>query len=67
MKLHKITYCMGAKDHQEFAASDSEASKRCTELKKTHGISGKRGPIDIPTDKSGLIDWLNKNAMLVAK
>ncbi len=64
MKIHRITYCLDGQERQQFAASDSEASKRTSILKATKGIEGKpeRAPIDIPTDKTGLIEWLNKNA-----
>lgn len=74
MKLHRIKYTLtsGAGDtilltkKQEFAAADGAASKRCTEIKKdfkdTLDDKPEREAIDIPTDKTGLIEWLNNNA-----
>lgn len=76
MKIYRIKYTLasGAGDtivltkKQEFAASDGAASKRCTELKKdfkdTLDDKPEREAIDIPTDKTGLIEWLNKNAVV---
>lgn len=66
MRLHRITYARDDVDYQEFAGSDSDASKRSTELKKEGGLQGKpeRAPVEIPTDKAGLIEWLNKNAQI---
>jgi hypothetical protein len=66
MKLHRITYAKDEEERQEFAASDGAASARITALKKEGGIQGKpeREPVEIPTDKTGLIEWLNTNAYL---
>jgi len=73
MKIYRISYSTAEKQnegvvitHQEFAASDGAASKRCTEIKKqlkdTLDDKPEREGIDIPTTKNELIDWLNKNA-----
>lgn len=67
MKLHEIKYEHKETGvvHREFAASESEASKRCTALKMAAKGKPVRGPVEIPTDKAGLIDWLNTNAKVV--
>lgn len=75
MKIYQIDYKVVVPEqdgvtvtHHEFAASDGAASKRCTEIKKdlkdTLDDKPERKAIDIPTDKNGLIAWLNKNASL---
>lgn len=66
MKLHRIKYCRDEIERQEFAASDGAASARVTVLKKEGGLTGKpeREPVEIPTDRNGLIEWLNKNARI---
>lgn len=73
MKLHIIKYSVIDPDKsglvinmQAFEASDGMASKRVTEIKKelkdTLDDKPTREPIDIPTDKAGLLEWLNENA-----
>ena len=68
MRLHKVKYfpkdSEGAEQLQEFFASGDEASKRCTAIKAEHGKESepKREQIEVPTDKAGLIEWLNANA-----
>lgn len=67
MNLHCVFYTPeGEADRQEFFASEGAASKRCTELKKIGGLLGKpeREAVDVPTNKTGLIEWLNENAGL---
>lgn len=75
MKIYRIKYTTANADgkiskHQEFAASDGAASKRCTEIKKaksdTLDSKPERAAIDVPTNKAELIDWLNTNASTVA-
>lgn len=70
MKIYRISYCRNGVPHQKFAGSDDAASKCSTELKKGKDIDDKpeREAIDIPTDKVGLIEWLNVHAhMAVVK
>lgn len=65
MRLHKITYTADGVKRQEFAGSDSDASKRSTALKAIEGVDKKsvsRQGVEIPTNKEGLLDWLNNNA-----
>ncbi len=69
MKLHMVTYVIDDDTPAEvtlrkFAGSESDASKMATALKKEHKLIGKpeREAIEIPTDKAGLLEWLNKNA-----
>lgn len=64
MRLHKITYTQNGVKRQEFATSDGEASKRCTALKMADGVDKKpeRIGVEVPTDKSDLLEWLNANA-----
>ncbi len=60
MRLHRVSY--GAK--QEWFASGSLASKRKTEIMKDTGLnrnSIERDEVDIPTNKTLLLAWLNKN------
>lgn len=61
MKLHKISYIKDGEPRQQFASSDSDASKMCTELKKDNRVTEKptRAAVDIPTDKTGLLAYLN--------
>lgn len=65
MRLYEVKY--ENKDGQvvrRFASSDGEASKLSTKLKADGEAKAKpvREQIEIPTDKVGLLDWLNKNA-----
>ena len=65
MRLYEIKYENSEGEvRREFAGSDSDASKRSTELKKTNVAVNKptREAVDVPTDKQGLIGWLNENA-----
>lgn len=79
MKLYKITYDLVDEDAaadggnivktmQEFATSDGAASKRCTAIKAAFKkqLDGKveRAPIDVPSTKAELVEWLNKNATM---
>lgn len=68
MRIHRINYVQSGVKHQEFASSDAEASKRCTALKMATGVTEKptRKPVDVPTDKAGLIEWLNQHAKLAS-
>lgn len=63
MKIHRIKYSKDGVVRMKYAASDAEASKIGTAL-KNEGIEGKpyREPIDVPTDKTGLIAFLNEHA-----
>lgn len=68
MKIHRIKYQdPNGIVRQQFASSDAEASKIGTQLKNDKRTIGKpyREPIDVPTDRAGLIAWLNANAVLV--
>lgn len=75
MNLHRVTYSLADEKsgivthHQEFFGSDGAASKRMTELKKEKKdeLDGKveRAPIDIPTGKVDLLEWLNTHATVV--
>lgn len=67
MKLHQIKYehKETGEVRREFAASDTEASKRCTALKMAAKGKPVREPVEIPTDKAGLLAWLNANATVV--
>ena len=65
MRLYEIKYENKDGDvRRQFAGSDSDASKMSTKLKADGVAVAKpvRGQIDVPTDKAGLLDWLNKNA-----
>lgn len=63
MNLHQIKYTKDGEARQEFSASEGAASKRSTELKKDKGVKVEgREPVEIPTDKTGLLAWLNTNA-----
>jgi hypothetical protein len=77
MKLHRINYTITDKEHegvlihmQAFEASDGAASKRMTEIKTTlkAELDDKptREAVEIPTDKTGLLEWLNANAMITS-
>jgi len=67
MNLHRVTYTVetesGEQQRRKFAASGAEASKVATALKKELGVSlvGKpeRDEVDVPTNKAGLIAFLN--------
>lgn len=67
MNLHRVTYSQDTEDgvvqKRKFAASGTEASKVATALKKELGIAlvGKpvRDEVDVPTNKAGLIAFLN--------
>lgn len=67
MNLYQINYTKDGENRHEFAASDGAASKRSTELKKDKGIKVEsRNAVEIPTDKTGLLAWLNANATYAA-
>lgn len=66
MNLHRVTYDVetdeGIIQKRKFAASGSDASKLATALKKDESnIVGKpvRDEVDVPTNKAGLIAFLN--------
>ncbi len=74
MKIYRITYKTAddsgnITSRQEFAASDGAASKRITEIKlkykETLEDKPARGPVEVPTNKADLIEWLNTNATIV--
>lgn len=65
MRLYEVKY--ENKDGnvvRQFAGSDSDASKLSTKLKADGKAVAKpvREQIEVPTDKVGLIAWLNTNA-----
>lgn len=72
MKLHRVMYETdedsdpGIVKRRLFAASADAASKLATSLKQKHGkdLVGKpeRDVVEVPTDKQGLIDFLNSGA-----
>lgn len=65
MRLYEIKYENSEGEvRREFASSDGEASKRSTALKASNVAMKKpsREAVEIPTDKAGLIGWLNQNA-----
>lgn len=74
MNLHRVIYTpvptegpdQDGLDRQEFFASAGDASKRRTELKKANLCIGKpeQEAIDVPTTKTELLAWLNKNATI---
>lgn len=48
-----------------YSGSQGDAAKARRQLMETHGVKMKDVEIeelDVPTDKRGLIDWLNANA-----
>lgn len=66
MNLHRVTYNVDdgnglITQRREFAASGTEASKIATRLKKLDDVVGKpeRDEVDVPTNKAGLIAFLN--------
>ncbi len=66
MNLHRVTYSVdteeGVVQMRKFAASGAEASKLATALKKEEpALVGKpeRDEVDVPTNKAGLIAFLN--------
>lgn len=66
MNLHRVTYDVesdeGVIQKRKFAASGAEASKLATALKKEEpAMVGKpvRDEVDVPTNKAGLIAFLN--------
>jgi hypothetical protein len=54
MKLYRVSN-QSRHAPQEWAGTQDEARKRSKE------IGGFFDPIEVPTDKPGLLDWLNKN------
>lgn len=65
MRLYEVKY--EDKDGQvrrKFASSDGDASKLSTKLKVDGDAKAKpvREQIEVPTDKVGLLGWLNDNA-----
>jgi len=64
MKLYQVTYTDNTNTvRRQFASSDAAASQLSTKL-KADGTAEKRPEresIDVPTDKNGLIIWLNEN------
>lgn len=65
MRLYAIKYeNKDGEVKRRFAGSDSDASKLATKLKADGEAKAKpvREQIDVPTDKIGLINWLNANA-----
>lgn len=49
---------------RRFAGSQSDAAKRKGEMKDEHGLKRdeiKVDEVEIPTNKTDLIEWLNKN------
>ncbi len=65
MKLHRITFThKDGGNRFAYASSETEASKMSTKLKAEHG-GGKptREPIEVPTGKDALLEWLNENAV----
>lgn len=68
MNLHRVIYTQDGTTKQEFFGSGEAASKRSTELRKLGtALEGKpeREPIDVPTNKEALLNWLNEHATLV--
>lgn len=67
MNLHRVTYSVdtdeGVIQKRKFAGSGSDASKAATALKAELGakLVGKpvRDEVDVPTNKAGLIAFLN--------
>ena len=62
MRLTKLTMPAETDTPPTYHASEAAASKERTRLQKLHSL--KRGDgtlttVNIPTDKNGLIDWLN--------
>ena len=66
MKLYKTTYTPAdfTVAMPTWCGSADEASKGRTALKKDHpGCKPTTETHDVPTDKVGLLGWLNKNAV----
>ena len=70
MKLYKTKYTINAEDEgggtlvSTWAGSADEASKGRTALKAAHpGCKPTTEPFDVPADKTGLLAWLNTNAV----
>lgn len=63
MKLYKTTSTdlHGAK-FTKWAGSLAGATADRGALKETSGVKGKTIDVDVPTDKVGLLAWLNKEA-----
>lgn len=72
MKAHRVIYALtidlGVVERAEYFSSEGAASKRCTELRKDTAVDGKpeRESLEIPTNRDGLLEWLNLNAYLQA-
>ncbi len=68
MRLYSLSYPnLGSENGDkvvEWHPSEATAKKRRTELKKSRGkdFEGAIDPVDVPTDKTGLMAFLNANA-----
>lgn len=66
MKLYKIEYETqnGATARRAWCGTQAEAKAREKELEREHGRwrVGDVEQVEVPTDKPGLIAWLNLNA-----
>ncbi len=68
MRLYSLTYKNLGADGEiiEWHPSEVTAKKRRTELKKSRGkeFEGAIDQVEVPTDKNGLLAFLNVNATL---
>lgn len=65
MKLYKITADDGDKTVSKYVGTQAEAVAQRKKLKED-GFAQKHitsDDVEVPTDKAGLIAWLNKNAV----
>lgn len=63
MKLYKTTYNNDGVINSTWTGSADAASKDRTALKSQHrGSKPTTETHDVPTDKTGLLGWLNKHA-----
>lgn len=65
MKLYKITADDGDKTVSKYVGTQADSVAQRKKLKED-GFAQKHitsDDVEVPTDKAGLIDWLNKNAV----
>lgn len=65
MKLYKIEYTtLEGQDRTEYKGTIANAKAAQKELERVYGKHNVANyePIEVPTDKPGLLEWLNTNA-----
>ena len=65
MKLYKTTgeFSPGATTPAVWSGSQADAAKARKELKAQHAFFVETEEINVPTDKAGLLVWLNTNCL----